>query len=91
MPKKLINCIGNWYIQEYFTYIRIFGAKCNTSPLARYVQITIGYWGDHLSNSVSMFIASLPKEIKKKIFIPYGFKLGHYFIKDPKHAQERSN
>jgi len=31
------------------------------------------------------FNASLLKEVKKKIFIPYGFKLGNSFIKYPKH------
>jgi hypothetical protein len=36
------------------------------------------------------FNASLLKEVKKKNFIPYGFRLGHYFIKDPKHARKEA-
>jgi hypothetical protein len=36
------------------------------------------------------FNTSLLKEVKKKIFIPYGFKLGHFFIKDPKQARQEA-
>jgi hypothetical protein len=34
------------------------------------------------------FNASLLKEEKTRIFIPYVFRVGHYFIKDPKHATQ---
>jgi hypothetical protein len=33
------------------------------------------------------FNASLLKEEKKMIFIPYGFKVGYYFIQAAKHMR----
>jgi hypothetical protein len=36
------------------------------------------------------FNASIAKESKKRIFIPYGFKIGHYFIKDTRQARKEA-
>ena len=35
--RETINIIGDWYIQEYFTYIRDFGASSTPYFLAQYV------------------------------------------------------
>jgi hypothetical protein len=88
--RKVIGFIGNWYIEEDFTYIRIFGATATPYHFPKYVpnKLVVGEIAHHMI--LQGFNASLFKEMKKNNFIPYGFRLRHYFIKDLKHARKEA-
>jgi hypothetical protein len=88
--KKIISHIGNWYIQENITYIRICGATEAPHLLPKYVpdRLVVGEIAYQIV--LQGFNASLLKEAKKNIFIPYGFRIEHYFIKDLKHERKEA-
>jgi hypothetical protein len=82
----LISYIGSWYLQEDCTYLRIYGATATPHLLPKYVLDRVVLGEVAYQTVLQGFNASLLKEVKKNIFIPYNFSLGHYFLKDPKHA-----
>jgi hypothetical protein len=84
--KKIISLIGNWYLEEKCTYFRIFGATGAPHLLPAYVPNILALGEICYQTILQGFNASLVKD-KKRVFIPYGFQLGYYFVKDT--TQER--
>jgi hypothetical protein len=79
--KKMISKVGHWYFEETSTYIRVFGATGAPHLLPVHVP-------DHLilgeicyQTILQGYNASLVKD-KKRDFIPYGFHIGFYMVKD---------
>jgi hypothetical protein len=84
--KKMIAKVGHWYFEETSTYIRVFRATDTPHLLPVHVP-------DHLilgeicyQTILQGYNASLVKD-KKRDFIPYGFHIGFYMVRDT--AQEK--
>jgi hypothetical protein len=79
--KKMISKVGHWYFEETSTYIRVF--KDTSAPHLLLVHVS-----DHLilgeicyQTILQGYNASLVKD-KKRAFIPYGFHIGFYMVKE---------
>jgi hypothetical protein len=85
--KKMISKVGHWYLDERDTYIRVFGATGAPHLLLVHVP-------DHLvvgeicyQTILQGYNATLVKD-KKWVFIPYGFHVGFYLVKDTAQAKQ---
>jgi hypothetical protein len=85
--KKVISRIGHWYLEEKRTYLRIFGATRAPHLLPAYVPDQTSAGRIFYQTILQGFNASLVKD-KKRDFIPYGFYIGYYFVKDTTHARK---
>jgi hypothetical protein len=82
----MISKVGHWYLDEHDTYIRVFGAIGAPHILPAHVP-------DHLvvgeicyQTILQGYNATLVKG-KKWVFIPYGFHVGFYLVKDTTQAK----
>jgi hypothetical protein len=79
--KKMISKVGHWYFKETSTYIRVFGATGAPHLLPVHVPDHL-ILGDICYQTILQgYNASLVKD-KKRDFIPYGFHIGFYMVKD---------
>jgi hypothetical protein len=85
--KKMVANVGHWYLDECSTYIRVFGATRAPHLLLAHVPewLIVGeifyhtiLWG---------YNTTLVKD-KKRAFIPYGFHVGFYLVKDTSQAKQ---
>jgi hypothetical protein len=86
--KALITtCIGNQCMEEKHTYIHIYGATIPPHLFSVYVpnRLVVGEICYQFIMKGSN--ASLAKE-KKIVFIPYGFYIGYYVVKNEDHAKQ---
>jgi hypothetical protein len=85
--KRMISKFGHWYLDERDTYIRVFRATRASHLLLMYVpdQLVIGeiYYQTILQG----YNTTLVKD-KKRAFIPYGFHIGFYMVKDIAQAKQ---
>jgi hypothetical protein len=79
--ENMISKVDQWYLDEHDTYIRVFRATRAPHLLLAHVpyRLVVGeicyqtiFQGDN---------ATLVKD-KKRAFIPYGFHVGFYLVKD---------
>jgi hypothetical protein len=79
--KKMIEKIGHWYLDERDTYIRVFGAIGAPHLLPMHVpnRLVVGKICYH--TILQGYNATLVKDNKQE-FIPYGFHIGFYLVKD---------
>jgi hypothetical protein len=85
--KKVIVKIGHWYLDEQETYIRIFGATGAPHLLLVYVPDRLVLGEIYYQSIIQGYNATLVKD-KKRYFIPYGFHIGFYMVKDTTHAKQ---
>ena len=85
--KKIILKVGHWYLDEHDTYIRVFSAIRAPHLLPVYVpdQLIVGEICYH--TILQGYNATLVKD-KKQAFIPYGFHIGFYMVKDTAQAKQ---
>jgi hypothetical protein len=84
----MVSKVGNWYLDKRDTYIRVLGATVAshilpTHVLDRLVVGTICY-----QTILQGYNATLIKG-KKQTFIPYGFHVGFYMVKDTAQAKQK--
>jgi hypothetical protein len=85
--KKMISKVGHWYLEEHFTYIRVFrgtGAPC-LLPVHVPDRLVVGEIC--YQTILEGYNATLVK-YKKHTFIPYGFHVGFYLVKDIAQAKQ---
>jgi hypothetical protein len=83
--KKMINYIGDLYLEEDFTCIKIYGATMSPHIFPKYVKYRFDV-GEIASQTILQgFNTTFLMEEK---IIPYGFILGNSFIMDPKNVRQ---
>jgi hypothetical protein len=85
--KKVISKVGHWYLDERETYIRVFGATGAPHLLPIYVPDRLVLGEICYQTILQGYNATLVKD-KKRAFIPYGFHIGFYMVKDTAHAKQ---
>jgi hypothetical protein len=87
VAKKIIAKVGHWYLDERDTYIRIFGAieAPHILPVHVLDQLVVGEIC--YQTILQGYNATLVKD-KKRVFIPYGFHVGFYMVKDTARAKQ---
>jgi hypothetical protein len=86
--KKIISKVGHWYLDERDTYIRVFGATRAPHLLPVYVPDRLVVGEICYQTILQGYNATLVKD-KKRAFIPYGFHIGFYMVKDTMQSQAR--
>jgi hypothetical protein len=84
--KKMISKVGHWYLEETTTYIRVFGATGAPHLLPTHVLDWLIVGQVCYQAILQGYNATLVKD-KNKAFIPYGFHVGFYMMKNI--AQEK--
>jgi hypothetical protein len=75
----MISKVGHWHLDEHDTYIRVFEGAPHLLPVhvsERLVVVDICY-----QTILQGYNATLVKD-KKWVFIPYGFHVVFYLVKD---------
>jgi hypothetical protein len=79
--KKVVLKFGHWYVDERYTYIRVFRETKAPHMLPVYVpdQLVVGeiYYQTILQGYNDTLVKN-----KKRAFIPYGCHIGFYMVKD---------
>jgi hypothetical protein len=79
--KKVIAKVGHWYLDERDTYIRVFGATGAPHLLPTHVPDQLVVGEICYQTILQGYNITLVKD-KKRAFIPYGFHIGFYLVKD---------
>jgi hypothetical protein len=85
--KKVISKMGHLYLDERETYIRVFGATRAPHLLPIYVPDRLVLGKICYQTILQGYNATLVKD-NKWAFIPYGFYIGFYMVKDTAHAKQ---
>jgi hypothetical protein len=85
--KKMISKVGHWYLDERDTYIRVFGATRAPHLLPVHVPDWLVVGEICYQTILQGYNATLVKD-KKRAFIPYGFHVGFYLVKDTTQAKQ---
>jgi hypothetical protein len=85
--KKVVSKVGHWYLDERETYIRVFGATGAPHLLPIYVPDRLVLGEICYQTILQGYNATLVKD-KKRAFIPYGFHIGFYMVKDTMQAKQ---
>jgi hypothetical protein len=85
--KKIISKVGHWYLDECDTYIRVFSAIRAPHLLPVYVPDRLIVGEICYQTILQGYNATLVKD-KKRAFIPYGFHVGFYMVKDTAQAKQ---
>jgi len=83
----MISKLGHWYSDEHATYIMVFEATEAPNLLPVHVPdwIVVGeIWYQTIFQG---YDATLFKD-KKRVFIPYGFHVGFFLVKDTTQAKQ---
>ena len=84
---KTIKIIGDWYIQEYFTYIRDFGASSAPYLLPQYVlYILVLRWISH--HTIIKWITFSLSYLSKKTWLIFLNKVGIFTLLNVPHAKK---
>jgi hypothetical protein len=78
---------GHWYLDEHSTYIWVFGAIGAPHLLPAHVPDQIVVVVICYQTILQGYNAILVKD-KKRAFIPYGFHVGFYLVKDTTQAKQ---
>jgi hypothetical protein len=84
----MISKVGHWYLDKSANYIRVFGATNSPHILPSHVpyRLIVGEICYH--TILQGYNATLVKD-KKQAFIPYGFHVGFYLVKDTSQAKQQ--
>jgi hypothetical protein len=85
--KKMISKVGHWYLEETTTYIKVFGATRAPHLLPAHVPDWLIVGEICYQTIMQGYNATLVKD-KKRAFIPYGFHIGFYMVKDTTQAKQ---
>jgi hypothetical protein len=85
--KNMISKVGHWYLDERDTYIRVFGATEAPHFLPVHVLDRLVVGEICYQNILQGYNATLVKDNKRE-FIPYGFHIGFYLVKDTAQAKQ---
>jgi hypothetical protein len=85
--KRVVSKVGHWYLDERETYIRVFGATGAPHLLPIYVPDRLVLGEICYQTILQGYNATLVKD-KKRAFIPYGFHIGFYMVKDTVQAKQ---
>jgi hypothetical protein len=85
--KKMISKVGHSYLDESDTYIRVFGATRAPHRLPAHVLDPLVVGEIFYQTILQGYNATLVKD-KKRAFIPYGFHVGFYMVKDTSQAKQ---
>jgi hypothetical protein len=85
--KKMISKVGHWYLDERDTYIRVFKATRAPHILPVHVPDRLVVGEICYQTILQGYNATLVKD-KKRAFIPYGFHVGFYMVKDTAQAKQ---
>jgi hypothetical protein len=85
--KKMIAKVGHWYLDEHSTYIRVFWATGAPHLLPTHVPDWLVMGEICYPTILQSYNATLVKD-KKWAFIPYGFHVGFYLVKDTSQAKQ---
>jgi hypothetical protein len=77
----MISKVGHCYLEENNTYIRVFGATNTPHLLLAHVPHRLIVGEICYQTILQGYNATLVKD-KKRAFIPYGFHIGFYMVKD---------
>jgi hypothetical protein len=83
----MISKVGHWYLEETTTYIRVFGATGTPHLLPTHVSDWLVVGEICYQTILQGYNATLVKD-KKRAFIPYGFHVGFYMVKDTTQAKQ---
>jgi hypothetical protein len=83
----MISKVGHCYLGEHTTYIRVFGATEAPHFLSAHVQDWLIIGETCYQTILEGYNATLVKD-KKRTFIPYGFHVGFYIVKDTAQAKQ---
>lgn len=87
----MIAKVGHWYFEETSTYIRVFRATSTPHLLPVHVANRLILGEICYQTILQGYNTSLVKD-KKRDFIPYGFHIEFYMVRDTAHAkQEKLN
>jgi len=87
---RLIKNIGNYYLQEDYTYLRIYGVIASPHIFPKFVPNRLILSEISYQTILQGFNASLAKDARKITFIPYYIYLGHYVLVECKERKTRS-
>jgi hypothetical protein len=85
--KKVVLKLGYWYLDEHDTYIRVFSATRAPHLLHVYVPDRLVVGEIYYQTILQGYNYTLVKD-KKRAFIPCGFHIGLYMVKDTAHAKQ---
>jgi hypothetical protein len=84
---KMIAKVGHWYLDEHSTYIRVFGATKAPHLLPAHVPDRL-VMGEICYQTILRGYNTTFVKDKKQAFIPYGFHVGFYLVKDTAQAKQ---
>jgi hypothetical protein len=87
VSKKIIAKVGHWYLDKNTTYIRVFRATGAPHLLPAHVPDRLVMGEICYQTILQGYNATLVKD-KKWAFIPYGFDVGFYLVKDTAQAKQ---
>jgi hypothetical protein len=81
IDNKMVVKVGHWYLDEHTTYIRVFGATEALHILPSHIpgQLIVG---EIFYRTIMQGYNAMLVKDKKRAFIPYGFHVGFYLVKD---------
>jgi hypothetical protein len=85
--KKVISKVGHWYLNERDTYIMVFRATGAPHLLPAHVTDQLVVGEICYQTILQGYNTTLVKD-KKQAFIPYGFHVGFYLVKDTTQAKK---
>jgi hypothetical protein len=83
----MISKVDHWYLDEHDTYIRVFEATRAPHLLPTHVPDRLVVVEICYHTILQGYNATLVKD-KKRAFIPYGFHVGVYLVKDTTQAKQ---
>jgi hypothetical protein len=85
--EKMISKVGHWYLDERDTYIRVLEVTGAPHLLSTHVLEWLVVGEICYQTILQGYKAILVKD-KKQVFIPYGFHVGLYLVKDTTQAKQ---
>jgi hypothetical protein len=85
--KKMISKVGHWYLDECATYIRVFGHTKAPYLLPYHVPNRLVVGKICYQTILQGYNPTLVKDNKQE-FIPYGFHIGLYLVKDTSQGKQ---
>ena len=85
--KAELSSIGDWFGEEKFTYIRIFGSI--VEPHVLYLIVPDKLLAQEISYQLTVQgISRALNNSKKRMWPPFPFNCGHFTLNDFKHAEK---
>jgi hypothetical protein len=84
--KTMVEKVSHWYLDKHSTYIRVFGATRAPHILLAHVPNRLIVGEICYQTILKGYNATLVKD-RKWAFIPYGFHVGFYLVKDTTQAK----